>query len=187
MKGWSSGHPFYYKEDVVPQYKSKFKDFRVNIRPEVKKYHPEMPVVMDTIPAMVAEFGVHDGEYTYIDPETGLSSTHVNIRGHFYDLDVDAERKGWTGEEKAIAQKRLDELCQTWPEAIQKIEAAAPVAPWATYDNINFSKIPALAIELGLVSEALVYEKATKARKSVIAELEKALATSAVEEELVAQ
>lgn len=159
----------------MPQYGSKFKAFRVNIRPEVQRMHPTMPIVVDTIPAMVAEFGVHDGEYEYRDPHTGLVEKHAHIRGNFYDLDADAAAKGWTGEEYRAAQKRLDDLCESWPEAIWKLEPAAPavpVAPWPTYDSTDPKKVAALAVELGLVTEALAYEVSTQSRKAVVKQLQ---------------
>lgn len=168
----------------MPQYGSKFRAFVVNIRPEVKVYHPHMPVVTNTIPRMAAEFGLHDGEFQYENPETGAVDTFANIRGFFYDLDADAKEKGWTDEEYQIAQARLDALCDTWPEAIWRLEAQAPTAPWPTYDNTPHGKVALLAGELGLVNEALAYEKYNKNRKSVIEALEAARQTAAVEEEL---
>lgn len=167
----------------MPQYGSKFRAFVVNIRPEVKIYHPNMPVVTNTIPRMAAEFGVHRPEIE-VENSQGVVEKFGDISGFFYDLDADAKEKGWTDEEKQIALARLDALCETWPEAIWRLEAKAPEAPWPTYDTMPHGKIALFAAELGLINEALVYEKWNKNRKSVIEQLEKALETAAVEEEL---
>lgn len=50
-----------------------------------------------------------------------------------------------------------------------------PAAPWSTYDKTHHAKIAKLALELGVVGEALAYEESTKNRSSVISELETAL------------
>ena len=168
----------------MPQYTSKFKAFRVNIRSEIKKYHPTMDVVLETIPEMVAEFGVH-GPEVEVETQFGVER-HGDIRGFFYDLDADAKAKGWNEEEYAIAKKRLDDLCETWPEAIKKLEEVAPVAPWATYDDMDYSKVAQLAIDLGLAEQALAYELATKNRKSVVKALTEYVDAQKAEEELVA-
>lgn len=168
----------------MPQYGSVYKAFRVNIRPEVKEYHPTMGVVLKTTPEMVAEFAVHRPEVE-VETDAGMER-YGDISGHFYDLDVDAEAKGWTDEEYQIALARLDALCNTWPEAIWRLEPVAPTAPWATYDSIDANRVAVFAGELGLVREALAYEKATQNRKAVVTALEKQLATEKVEEELTA-
>ncbi len=168
----------------MPQYGSKFKAFVVNIRPEVNVPHPTMPVILNTIPAMVAEFGVHRPEVE-VETDAGMER-YGDISGHFYDLDADAAQKNWTDEEYQIALARLDSLCETWPEAIWKLEPAVPVAPWATYDQIDANRVAVFAGELGLVREALAYEKATQNRKAVVAALEKQVETQKVEEELTA-
>ncbi len=168
----------------MPQYGSKFKAFRVNIRSEVKKWHPTMDVVMETIPEMVAEFAVHRPE-VQVETDAGVER-YGDISGYFYDLDADAKEKGWTDEEYEIALRRLDSLCETWPEAIWRLEPAAPTAPWATYDSLDPNRIAILAGELNLVQQALAYEVATQNRKQVVAALKKLAETAQVEEELTA-
>lgn len=168
----------------MPQYGSKFKAFRVNIRPEVKTYHPTMGVVLSTVPEMVAEFAVHRPEVE-VETDAGMER-YGDISGHFYDLDADAEAKNWTDEEYQIALARLDSLCETWPEAIWRLEPVAPTAPWATYDQADPNRIAVFAGELGLVNEALIYEKATQNRKQVVTALQKLAQAAAVEDELTA-
>jgi hypothetical protein len=169
----------------VPQYGSKFRAFRVNIRPKVEIPHPTMPVILETIPDMVAEFGIHLPEVE-VEIE-GSTERYGQIVGNFYDLDADAEAKGWTEDEYKIAQARLDALCETWPEAIWKLEPAVPTAPWATYDATDAKKVAILAGELNLAGEALAYEKATLNRKQVVTALEEVAEMAAVEEELTAK
>ena len=169
----------------MPQYGSKFRAFRVNIRPKIEIPHPTMPVILETIPEMVAEFGIHLPEVE-VEIE-GSTERYGQIVGNFYDLDADAEEKGWTEDEYQIAQKRLDALCETWPEAIWKLEPAVPEAPWATYDQTDEKKVAILAGELNLVGEALAYERATLNRKKVVVDLEGLAEMAAVEEELTAK
>jgi hypothetical protein len=169
----------------VPQYGSKFRAFRVNIRPKIEIPHPTMPVVLETIPEMVAEFGIHLPEVE-VEYE-GSTERYGQIIGNFYDLDSDAETKGWSAEEYEIAKARLDALCETWPEAIWKLEPAVPEAPWATYDTTDEKKVAILAGELNLIGAALAYEKATLNRKKVVTDLEGLAEMAAVEEELTAK
>lgn len=168
----------------MPQYGSRYKAFRVNIRPQIDEYHPTMPVIVRTIPEMVAEFGVHRDEVQVETPE-GVER-FGDIAGNFYDLDADSAQKGWTDEEYQIAQARLDALCQTWPAAIWRITAAPAVAPWPTYDDTHHFKIAALAETLGLVEQALTYERENKAREGVLKALEEKLGVRETEEELTA-
>lgn len=169
----------------MPQYGSKFRAFRVNIRPKVDIPHPTMPVVLETIPEMVAEFGLHLPEVE-VEIE-GSTERYGQIIGFFYDLDSDAEAKGWSADEYEIAKARLDSLCETWPEAIWKLEPAVPSAPWATYDDTDPAKVAILAGELNLAGDALAYEKATLNRKAIVSDLEELLEMAAVEEELTAK
>lgn len=168
----------------MPQYGSKFRAFRQNIRSETKTYHPTMGVVLETIPEMVAEFGVHRPEVE-VETDAGVER-YGDISGFFYDLDADAAAKGWTDEEKQLAQGVLDSVCDSWPEAIWRIEAKAPEAPWATYDALAEEKVAVLAYELQLVPQALAYEQATSNRAAVVEALQELVELSKVEDELAA-
>ena len=73
---------------------------------------------------------------------------------------------------EAVEQKLL--RSPFYGEDFIKVEAAylAPQKPWASYDETHHFKIPGLAVELGLVAEALAYEQATKNREGVVKALE---------------
>lgn len=53
--------------------------------------------------------------------------------------------------------------------------AKAVSAPWGSYDKTHHNKIPLVAEDLGLVSEAIDYERATKNRTSVLIALSEKL------------
>ena len=164
----------------------RYPTFTQVVRHEFIEWHPQMSGVrLRTIPRIAVEFGVFGPEFT-AEAEDGTVSTHAYISGGLYDLDADAAEKGWTEEEQKLIEAKLDEMCnQPWC-GIQREVDVAPAAPWPSYDTTDAGKIAMLAGELGLVSEALAYEVATKQRRQVVAGLEKALQTAAVEEELTA-
>lgn len=156
------------------------------VRHEVIEWHPTMSgVKLGTTPAIRAEFGVLGPEYQFEDAE-GVVTTHAAISGGIYDLDIDAQEKGWTQEEQSLIEAKLDEMCkQPWCGIYRDTEPVV-AAPWGTYDNIDAEKIPILASELGLVEQALAYEQATLNRKKVIADLQELTEQVALEEELTA-
>ena len=63
------------------------------------------------------------------------------------------------------------------------VVAEAIPAPWPTYDSMHHNKIGPTAHDLGLVAEALRYERATKNREAVIKALEKQHEAQIVEAE----
>ena len=133
---------------------------------------------------MAAEFGVHRPE---IEVETDAGVERFgDISGFFYDLDADATAKGWSDEEYEVARARLDALCDTWPEAIWRIEKQPALVPWPKYPDADAKLIPALANELGLVAETIAYERENQNRQAVLKGLEALLVTAAAEEELTA-
>ena len=166
------------------QFKSNFKSFQAIARHGHTIYHPVTGTKTGEVKPLIAEFGIHSGEYTVEDPVTGATSTFADIRGFFYDLDEDAQKKGWTDDEKEAVRARLLRLSEEWPEAVQVHHAPQAAAPWPTYDSTHHSKIAILAGELGLVHETLAYERANKDRPAVIADLEKLIVVP--EEELTA-
>lgn len=76
-------------------------------------------------------------------------------------------------------------LLNRWEYGNHYLHAAAPalVAPWPTYDSTHHNSIVGLAETTGTAVEALAYERANKARPSVIADLESFLAVPAVEDD----
>lgn len=161
---------------------SKFASLQILVRPQLRKAI-ETPVgpVVEEIPAISVEFGTHGEEYRYVDPVTGNEDVAGDIRGHYLDLDAEAERQGWSEEEKELVKNSLLKICQQWPEAIRVYEPPKPEPPWRTYDEAPPERVAALAEELGLVHEAIAYEQATKARARVLKDLDKAAERLAVE------
>ena len=166
-------------------FQSKFRAFRVSIRPEQLQMHPITGQIISEKPRMVAEFGIHGDEFE-MENELGQRVKYGDIRGHFYDLDVDAEEKGWSPEEKEAARERLLRLCRTWPEAIWVVEPVKIEAPWPTYDKMPAQQIPAFAEAAGCVREAYDYEQQNKARKTVLEALKDLADQPNPEDELVA-
>ena len=144
---------------------------------------------------IVAEFGVAGPEVSRLDENgdqvndqyTGEPLKAVSIVGGVLDLQAQAEQKGWTPEEVEMVRAKLDYACRTEPDKVRRRSKARAAAPWATYDTIHHKKIPVLAEQLGLVAEALSYEKENKNRDEVVSKLEAALAGGRVEEALVAE
>jgi len=103
------------------------------------------------------------------------------------DFDAYADAAGWTEEERETVARRMVTLDAN-PRFTDFWLYQAPVAtaPWPTYDETHHFKIPGLAAELGLVVEALAYERSSKNRASIIEALEAKLAEREVEAELTA-
>ncbi len=145
-------------------------------------------IVRDEIPALWAEFGVYGGEYTYIDPDTERTEVGTDFRGGWFDLDAQADVKGWGPAEKEIVARHMLRLLEKNPGWAQfSLHSKAPAAkPWPTYDETHHNQIPTFAEGVGLVNEALAYERENKARDSVIQKLEELLERASVAEELTA-
>jgi len=67
-------------------------------------------------------------------------------------------------------------------------EPKAPEPPWPTYDKLqNYLEIAKLADDLGLLVEAIAYERYTKRREGVLSALEARRRDREAEEALTAQ
>ena len=134
--------------------------------------------VIDTIRELAAEFGVYGSEYTYTDPVTERIETGSEFRGGYFNLDQQAEDKGWTDEEKEIVARHMLRLIESGRAGHSFSLYSRPkvAAPWPTYDSMHFSKVPGFAADLGLVAEALTYELQEKNRETVVAKLREELA-----------
>lgn len=62
---------------------------------------------------------------------------------------------------------------------VEEAASVAAAAPWPTYDTTHHNRIPPLAEELGVVEDAIGYERANKNRATVIAALEERLPAQA--------
>lgn len=131
---------------------------------------------------LVAEFGemdapvIHDSDGVY--GEAGAE--YFQIRGHFMNTLQQAEKKGWSDDERALVEKKL--LAFQKPTDHWLLSKPAAGKPWPTYDTTAANGIAALAEQLGLVTEALAYERENKNRKTVLEALVAAQSKPAVEE-----
>ncbi len=176
-------------------FKSRITNFTANVRHEMHKRHPVTGDIIETIPAIRAEFGQHLGEITYLDPDTGTMETGAEIRGGFFDTVSAQEKNGWTDEEREMVERRLIQLATNPPDGKQfggecwvELHSEAPVAaPWPAYDKAtNYLEIAKTAEITGTLAAALAYEKQNKKRDGVIAELEKRIADQTADDTLVA-
>lgn len=167
------------------QFRSNFKCFQAIVRHGHKVYHPVTGTELrdKEVKALIAEFGIHGGEYTVIDPDTGLTNTFADIRGYFFDSDEAAAREKWTEEEKEAVEARLLELSERWPEAVQVHAGTKYPIPFPTYMDVDDDAIAKLCIDLGLAEQALAYEQQNDQRPAVVKELQEFLASKPVESE----
>jgi len=170
---------------VAPsQFKSNYKAMVIRARKGHKVYNPVNGAEMydQEVKELCAEFGVHRGEFRALD-EFGVEHTFGDICGFFYDLDADAEAKGWSADEKEIMRAHLIRKAESNPDFCQVYEPTPAERPWPAYDDAHHFSIPKLAIELGLAEQTLAYEQQNKNRDSIVEALQKALVP---EEELAA-
>src|SRR5262245_42434354 len=175
-------------------FKSPISMMVVNVIKEVPDWHPATGTYMGVKQRRVAaEFGQAGQEYDYHNPLTGQADKTVDIVGNYFDTDAEAERNDWTSDEKESVEKRLMACTREIPQWVQLVERVAPIPdkPWASYNSMHAQKIAKIAIELGVIDEALAYERATKNRPEVIGMLEVQLenersemAMTAIEEEM---
>ena len=156
-------------------YGSKASAYQVLVRPRKDIWNHDGSVLMDQRPALTAEFAFHGGEFPFENPLTGMNDTAADIRGHFFDSAQQAEEKGWTQEEHDMVVKVIDMKCKSEPEYVWEVSLAKAEKPWPTYDTAHHNQVPALAEQLGLVEQALVYEQQNSNRASVVAKLSEIL------------
>jgi hypothetical protein len=171
--------------DKPSLFRSRYAAYQLLVRSERKIWDATGSVIIDTVPALTAEFAKHLGEFDWED-DTGATRKGADIRGHFFDLDAAAEENGWSDTDKELVRSALLRMCQIAPGDVWVHEAARIPAPWPTYDTTHHNKIPALAEELGLLDEAIAYESQNKNRESVIGALDERKRTAQVVQELTA-
>lgn len=152
------------------------------------KYHPVTGDEISRTPGVWANFGKLGDQYEYSNPETGEQMTGAAITGHYYDTDVEASLNGWDVDVKAMVERKLLALCEREPARIQRIaqDAAKAALPWPTYDSLGADQAVLLATQLGLVAEALAYERENLDRPDAVDGYTAALAESVPEEPVVA-
>lgn len=136
---------------------------------------------------LLAEFAALGGNYRYTNPETGQEEQAPEIHGHYFDLDSQAEQKGWDKNDKETVARHMLRMVERRPGGdFSLYSKPAAVKPWSTYDEIEAGKVADIAAATGFVAEALSYEQENAKRKTVIADLEKLLEAGKVEEEFAA-
>ena len=135
--------------------------YQFHVRPERPLY--DHGILIGKEKELVAEFGDMDAAPIH-NQDTG--EDYYQVRGHYFNSLEQARKKGWTDDERAMVEKKLlvfqkpaDHWLHTKPPAGR---------PWPTYDDTAAAGVATLAAQLGLVSEALAYEKENKNRKTVI-------------------
>jgi hypothetical protein len=162
------------------------------IRKERHDRHPVTGDIIKTYPKIDVMFGEGGSEFTYRDPDTGREETGAEIRGHFFDTEEwqregNGTPEGWTDEDREQVERYLMRKCDEVPEWIS-LHSDAPVdAPWPTYDTLgNYLEIASLAEKLGLLDQALTYERQNKNRDGVVKALMEKKTEQEADAELVA-
>ena len=155
--------------------------YRLPVRTESPIY--DHGVQVGTEKELVLDFGEGSSPFRMVDDNGNLlddGRDHFNIRGHYAHTLVQGEEKGWTDEERALVEKKA--LATQAPDG-HWLHTKPPVGkPWPTYDDKPAAQIPQLASDLGLVAEALAYERENSNRKTVIAALAELQNPEVVEE-----
>lgn len=127
---------------------------------------------------LAAEFGTFGPEVQIFNPETGEMTETADIRGGFYDSVSAQSQFGYTDEERQAIEQKLREVAQRRPDFVQEIVAqhVPATAPWQTFDQMEPVEIVKAAKTLGLVPEAVRYEREGQARPEVLEPLEADLA-----------
>lgn len=173
----------FYRPGLV--FKSPFSLYQYIVRPTVKTYGPDGVTQIGEIRELLAEFGMSRGEFNYEDAD-GNTQTGVDIAGHFFDLDAQAEQKGWTAQEKEYVANRLLRATSQFPGEITLYTKAPIARPWPKYDEADAKTIAAFADQAGVTDLALAYERENKNRKAVVDDLESLLVSVQEETELAA-
>jgi hypothetical protein len=156
------------------------------IRRERHDRHPVTGDIIKTYPKIDVIFGEAGSEFKYRDPDTGREEVGAEIRGHYFDTEAWQRDGDWTDEDREQVERHLLGKCETVPEWISVHSDPPAVAPWPTYDSTHHNAVAGLSEQLGLVDQALVYERQNKNRDSVIEQLEAKRADAAAEADLVA-
>jgi len=135
----------------------------------LNKRHPVTGDIVETIPAIWANFGKLGPERESDDGFGGVVQG-AEIYGHYYDTDIEAERNGWDADTKAMVERQILKICKSQPDRCQLLEdviVQAPL-PWPTFDAMEAEDAVAMAKVLGLTVEALAYERENRQRPYVI-------------------
>ena len=138
---------------AVPELAAKFIDAKLILT------EPEIQAAMRSLP--------HRG--LPIDQETNEHATARPRISGFDSYAAQAEN-GWTDEEREIVEQALLASPHLGTDHIL-LEAVKAQKPWPTYDEDSPEQVVSIARAIGLVDEAITYERENAARVEVLVEL----------------
>ncbi len=157
---------------------SKASAFQVVVQGQDPIRHPSTGDIIGHKKELVAEFAMHGKEIDVPGPDGSIIKA-ADIHGHFFDSAMQAEEKGWTDEERERVEEAVLYHCKRQPGQVWLIEEQKLAQPWPTYDETHHKSIPQVAQTVGMVAEALAYEKQNKDRAEVVQRLSELLAVDA--------
>jgi hypothetical protein len=170
-------------------FKSPHANLEVKCRSAIVKRHPVMGDIIETRPAVRAEFGRFGAEQPVHNPLTGETDMFAEVVGHFYETDEWLERRlqdvppedeetiKWMKEEHELMNRVLLRKCRELPGMIQLVvphQVPFP-KPWLTYDEQTPEAIVDNAQLLEMVAQTVAYERTTLARPAILDILEAVL------------
>ena len=180
-------------------YESPYSLYQIMVQGKEPIYAGASATIIGYTKEIIAEFGVAGPEVDRVvydekgeaqpvlDVSSGMPLKTAYIIGGVFDLQEQASRKGWTDEEVDMVRSVVDRICREYPAEVKKRAKTKASAPVPTYDTLHHKAIPGLMEQLGLVGEALNYERENKNRAEVVAKLEELLVKDRAEEALVAE
>lgn len=112
----------------------------------------------------------------------GVTLQPIAERIGSFDTEEAQKRKGWSDELRLQVEKWMLAKANYGIDFVE-VQKIASALPWPHYDKTHHAKIALFAAELGLIDEALEYERANRNRKGVIAALEAEQAKPSLEPE----
>lgn len=112
----------------------------------------------------------------------GITLQPIAERIGMFDTEEAQSRNGWSDELRDKVEKWM--LAKpNYGIDFTLVTKVASALPWPHYDKTHHAKIALFAAELGLIDEALEYERSNRNRKGVIASLEAEQAKPSLEAE----
>ena len=166
-------------------FKSPFGAYSVKVRSALPRYNARGEVISERR-ALRAEFGRWVGDEQMVanplDPQHPIPS--AELVGHFFDTDAwyqeavegvtNPDELELLAEEKEYMEFVLQREARNKPgqlQLVQKVAVAAP-RPWLTYDAQTAEEVVDAAQLLGMVREAVAYERNGLQRPDVLSVLE---------------
>ncbi len=160
-------------------YVSPYKNYCQVVRHRMPlKWNATGTEVLEWQDRLAANFGHLGDEQPVFNPLTGEMTMVADIRTGVYDTEEAQRQEGWSDEERLMVERTLDEVAGRIPGFVRKltpVHVPAP-RPWVSYDETSAERVPGIAAELGLVPEALRYERENLNREGLVGNLEEALA-----------